>query len=384
VALTAMTRGTGSTTPVATDRGPRGDDTGAGHEPTRPKLVLVRATRDEAAGAALEVGGLTVLARALAQVSRLGRQAIVASDGSCPLPTPRPAGVEVRPVVGPEELPALRAALGAPPEIGADVVRPATRDLTNGLRVTDEATRRHAEDHVFGELLRGDLGLVARYLNKPVSFRITRYVLCRLPITPNGVTLFAAAVGLAGAALVASGAARLMLLGFLLAHVQSILDGCDGELARVRFQQSALGEWLDTVVDDALNLVLFAAVGVGVFRLTGEMRHLLLGAGGALMLLVYNLVAYRELLRQGEGGEVIKVRWWFTKGADLKTLYGKKRGPLSQLLSIGRRDFFLLAWLVFAAIGLLPLVPLYAFLVALPEFVVALGQILWRLRGSPR
>ena len=26
--------------------------------------------------------------------------------------------------------------------------------------------------------------------------------------------------------------------------VQSILDGCDGELARVRFQQSKLGAWL--------------------------------------------------------------------------------------------------------------------------------------------
>ena len=35
------------------------------------------------------------------------------------------------------------------------------------------------------DLLRGDLGFVARYLNKPVSFRVTRYLLCKLPITPN-------------------------------------------------------------------------------------------------------------------------------------------------------------------------------------------------------
>jgi len=86
---------------------------------------------------------------------------------------------------------------------------------------------------------------VARYLNKPVSFFITRHLLCRLPFTPNQVTLGAALVGLLGALMVRA-AARRSSCGASSCPMQSILDGCDGELARVRFQQSALGEWMDT------------------------------------------------------------------------------------------------------------------------------------------
>src|SRR2546425_10854016 len=126
----------------------------------------------------------------------------------------------------------------------ADLVRPGGRDTSGGIRVTDESSRARAEDAIFGELLRSDLGLVARWLNKPISFRITRYLLCRLPVTPNQVTLAAGVIGLAGCALIATGRYAAVVAGFVLAHLQSVLDGCDGELARVRFQQTASGEWL--------------------------------------------------------------------------------------------------------------------------------------------
>ena len=101
------------------------------------------------------------------------------------------------------------------------------------------------------------------------------------------------------------------------------------------------------------------------------------------MMLAYNAVAYTELIRQGEGGEVIKIRWWFTKGADLKSMYaGKRKGPFQHLLTIGRRDFFLLAWVVFALANAKGLIALYAFIVALANFGVAVGQVLWRWRGA--
>ncbi len=309
------------------------------------KPVCLRDGPQEAAGAAMKVAGLTVRERALRQLHRMGYE--VTAD--------------------------------AGPVVAADVVRPSNRSLDGGIRVTDEETRAHAEDAVFAELLRGDLGLVARYLNKPVSFRITRYLLCRLPVTPNQVTLGAAAIGLVGCGLVASGQHAFMVLGLFLAHVQSVLDGCDGELARVRFQQSAIGEWLDTVVDDALNLALFAALGVGMWRASGSVVTLAAGLGATAMLLTYNAVAYRELLRQGEGGEVLKVRWWFARGADFKELASS--GAKRYLLALGRRDFFLFAWVVLSALGQMWLVLVWAVIVAGINFTVALGQLAF---GSPR
>ena len=75
-----------------------------------------------------------------------------------------------------------------------------------------------------------------------------------------------------------------------------------------RFQQTAIGEWLDTIVDDALNLALVAAIGVGLSRMQGTTAPMLWGLAGCLMLLTYNVIAYRELVKQGEGGEVLELR----------------------------------------------------------------------------
>jgi hypothetical protein len=192
-------------------------------------------------------------------------------------------------------------------------------------------------------------------------------------------------------------------MGFLLAQAQSILDGCDGELARVRFQQTSIGEWLDTIVDDFLNLALVLAIGVALWRrgaALGDFKDIKVGNvlsalnGGtfldmkvalaaAAMLLFYNIVAYRELIKQGEGGEVLKIRWWFAYGQSLKSMSGAGSGPLKILLMIGKRDFFVFAWLVLAYFDLLPIVLLYALVLAIVYAGVAVGQLLtpeWRLR----
>jgi phosphatidylglycerophosphate synthase len=353
-------------------------------------LALVRATGDEAPGATRVVAGLPVIERSIKQLRRLGFRIAVAAGADLPLPPIVQGGpdLEVIPVGGPADLEALRVRLRHPLEVGADVVRASSSLEATPHRVRDEPTRRQAEDAVFAELLRGDLGVVARTLNKPISFRITRHLLCRLPVTPNQVTVLAGLIGLLGAVLIGFGSATSMPLGFLLAHLQSVLDGCDGELARVRLQQSAIGEWLDTLVDDALNLVLTAAIGIGLWRAHGEGLYLAGGLAAAGMLLFYNAVAYRELVRQGEGGEVLKVRWWFTRGASLKRVLaqarggaaggaGWTRGLLFALLSaMGRRDFFVFTWLVLALLGLGPVVLVYAFLLALANFIVAAGQLL--------
>ncbi|HXU81301.1 MAG TPA: CDP-alcohol phosphatidyltransferase family protein [Polyangia bacterium] len=345
-----------------------------------PTLVVVAATANERAGALRVVAGLTVLERAVRQLRRMGHRVLVATDGTIALP-PLPPAVEVRSVAGRGSIEDLRRDRGAIAVVAADLVRPANREVSGGLRVTDEESRRRAEDAVFAELLRGDLGFVARHLNKPISFRITRYLLCHLPVTPNQVTLGAAAIGLAGCALIASGERWLVVLGFLLAHLQSVLDGCDGELARVRFQQSAIGEWLDTIVDDGLNLLLVASIGVGLGRAHHTTFPTVVGFITSAMLLTYNAVAYRELHRQGEGGEVLKVRWWFLRGGDVKQLVSQQ-GPMRLLSTVARRDFFLLAWLVLAAVGLVPVVQVYALLVVIPSFVIALGQLVLRPGGT--
>lgn len=352
-----------------------------------PTLAVVRATRAEAAGAALTVAGLSVLERALRQLARLPDLRIVLlTDGAIPLPVAIPPRVEVRPAtpdVAAEIAALSREGAGAASfVVGADVVRRQSDALTGGVRVVDETTRRQAEDGIFAELLRGDLGVVARYLNKKISFRITRYLLCKLPVTPNQVTLGAALIGFLGCLLIARGTYAATVAGFLLAQAQSVLDGCDGELARVRFQQSAIGEWLDTLVDDFLNLSLLASMGVGLWRAGHGWPAAVASGAGCVMLLVYNAVSYRELVRQGVGGELLKIRWRLTRGADMKSLMNdgarRPRGVALALLSLGRRDVFIFSWLVLAVLNFLPGALFWGVVIALSCFVTAVGQLVLR------
>jgi phosphatidylglycerophosphate synthase len=359
--------------------------------------VTISATAEAMPGAALRVAGLPVVERAIKQWSRLpGSRVLVVSDGTVPLPTALPPNVSVRTVRDAGELAeAVRASAVAPADVvpadivPANLVDPAGRPGTGGapVVVVDEASRRRAEDAIFAELLRGDLGLVARHVNKPLSFRITRHLLTRLPVTPNQVTVGAGLVGLLGCALIATGRYAAVVAGFALAHVQSVLDGCDGELARVRFQQSALGEWLDTITDDALNLALIAALGLALRNPArgGPPGGPWLAALAAGMLLFYNVVAYRELRRQGEGGEVLKVRWWFARGNDMKALAGANKGggAVALLYNLGRRDVFVLVWLGLAIADQLGLIVIFALLIAGASFVVAAGQVVGRRRRIP-
>jgi len=133
-----------------------------------------------------------------------------------------------------------------------------------------------------------------------------------------------------------------------------------------------LGDFKDIKVGNVL-----AALNGGTFL---DMKMALAAAG---MLLFYNVVAYRELVKQGEGGEVLKIRWWFAYGQSLKSMSGAGAGPLKAILTIGKRDFFIFAWLVLAYFDLLPIVLLYALVLAIVYAGVAVGQLMtpdWRLR----
>src|SRR2546426_9504802 len=61
-----------------------------------------------------------------------------------------------------------------------------------------------------------------------------------------------------------------------LAH--SILDGCDGELARLKFQHSRWGAVLDFWCDNVVHVAVFLCIAVGWSRDSGAAWPLGLGA----------------------------------------------------------------------------------------------------------
>jgi len=91
-------------------------------------------------------------------------------------------------------------------------------------------------------------GPVSHYLNRPISIRISRR-LASLPITPNQISLISFLLCLVAAWLFADGGYVTLALGGLIAQFASIIDGCDGEIARLKFLKSDFGGWFDAVLD---------------------------------------------------------------------------------------------------------------------------------------
>jgi phosphatidylglycerophosphate synthase len=101
--------------------------------------------------------------------------------------------------------------------------------------------------------------IVDRYVNRAVSWRLTRW-LAQWCVTPNQVTAASLATGLIGAWLLRGEGMIGSLGGLLLYQLSVILDHADGELARVKFLQSPLGKWLDNISDHLVDLAMIGCL----------------------------------------------------------------------------------------------------------------------------
>ncbi|MEZ4444286.1 MAG: CDP-alcohol phosphatidyltransferase family protein [Polyangiaceae bacterium] len=215
-------------------------------------------------------------------------------------------------------------------------------------------------------------GLVARHLNRRISLAITRR-LVDTRLTPHHLTAVTFAVGLAGAAFALDGGYAATATAGVLMQLGSILDGCDGELARLRFETSKLGEWLDTLGDDTSNVLFWAAVGIGIARRGG---HDLLVLAAAVTSIANLVVALLNglLLRRAGRGDFYVLRERDPEGGPL-------RGLVALLGVVLRQDFFLLLVMLLALVGLLhPMMPAFA----LGAVMTALVSLLRVLRWSRR
>lgn len=122
-------------------------------------------------------------------------------------------------------------------------------------------------------------GFMARNFDRHISLSVSRALL-ETSVTPNMMTVLSTLIGLAGAALFLLPGGRAPVAGALLFWLHSVLDGCDGELARVRFQESDFGSDLDFWGDNLVHLAVFTCLGLGL-RYAGMGAHVLALAGAA-------------------------------------------------------------------------------------------------------
>jgi CDP-L-myo-inositol myo-inositolphosphotransferase len=124
--------------------------------------------------------------------------------------------------------------------------------------VDTRADLRVARARLRLSLIKPSDGPVSRHLNRPVSTRIS-VALAPFRPSPDLVTLLACALGLLTACLLAAG---LRIEAAVLAQATSILDGVDGELARLQLRAGPRGAMLDGVLDRWADTAIAAGLGL--------------------------------------------------------------------------------------------------------------------------
>ena len=110
----------------------------------------------------------------------------------------------------------------------------------NPMVVETATDVRVAERRLLRTLVKDTDGFMARHLERPVSLQISRR-LARTAITPNQMSMISIVVGVCGGPFFLSAEPSLQTIGALMFLAHSILDGCDGELARLKFQELRWG-----------------------------------------------------------------------------------------------------------------------------------------------
>jgi phosphatidylglycerophosphate synthase len=231
-----------------------------------------------------------------------------------------------------------------------------------GVPVGGSRDLRRAEDCLLESLVKPEEGFLSRHFERKISLAISRR-LAATGVTPNAVTIVSGCIGLLGCSFFLLPGALAQTAGAILLLVHSVLDGCDGELARLKFEESRFGGALDFWADNVVHAVLFAAIAAGWGLAAGALWPLGLGlaaVGGVVGSASY---AYAAMRRERQEGPL------FTGVI--------ARGPGSRIVNaLARRDFLYLLlafslfgradWLVMAAAGGAP--AYFLLLLALDRF----------------
>jgi hypothetical protein len=200
-------------------------------------------------------------------------------------------------------------------------------------------------------------GFVSRYLNRPISRVVTRLLL-RFPATPNAWTLLILPLPIVASLILLHGTYWSFFWGLVLFQVFSVLDGCDGEIARAKFLESAYGRRLDYLCDVFSNILLAIGLGFGLSRqgsLTGHSGWFYLGEG----LIAAALIGLNEFLlarrKPAENAAVSLGGTLYPRHRELversgMLLFGTRFA--SWLIQLTKRDVAILFFVLLAAVGL--------------------------------
>jgi phosphatidylglycerophosphate synthase len=195
-------------------------------------------------------------------------------------------------------------------------------------------------------------GIYSRF-NRKLCRPAVRW-LSHTAVTPNAVTFAGLAVAVFAALSFARGSWLWNVAGAALFFLSGLCDEIDGMLARLKFQESPFGCWLETMVDYSTYLLIFAGMTVGGYRRGGA---LYVALGAALLfgcvLSFFTISVQRRLAAPADRPNEYSQNY-------LAALDRDSRNPISfsvrQLQFLLKKGVLVHYLLLFALLNLLPLI----------------------------
>ncbi len=136
-------------------------------------------------------------------------------------------------------------------------------------------------------------GSISKYINRPISKWITSKI-TDYPLTPNQISIVVFFVSMLSGLIISMEGYFFLLLGALLAQLSSILDGCDGEIARLKLLKSKFGAWFDRVLDRYCDLFIFTGLTFHIYFIHNTLTVFFIGfiAVGGKIISSYTAFVY--------------------------------------------------------------------------------------------
>jgi phosphatidylglycerophosphate synthase len=243
----------------------------------------------------------------------------------------------------------------------------AARGPTGGTLLPADAPPERVELALLRALENPRDGYIDRLLYRRLSRPVTRLLL-RTRLTPNQITIAGTLLGIAGGAFLALPTWLGIALGVVCLMASSVLDCCDGELARLRFTESNIGHLLDVTGDTLVH-----------GALVGGLSARLIASG--------QTPGWPTLAALGLGiaGAFAAISWAESVESERRSVPSIENRLLDGLLSpLSTRDWYVfpLAFAAFGRLGYFPLAAAVGAHVFWPLVLIATARALRRSREA--
>jgi len=159
------------------------------------------------------------------------------------------------------------------------------------IDVDDYPSYKQAEKILLKSLVPLKDGFISRAINRRLSLRITKF-LSTMPVTPNQITFLSFLTATAAAVSFAVGEP---FVGGIMAQLASVLDGVDGEIARLKYLRSSFGEVFDSVLDRYADCFIVMGMVASWYNTTGH--YMALAVGGVALAGMPMSMLFKEKFR---------------------------------------------------------------------------------------